>query len=178
MAGVYFFLGWLSESACNMAEPSLVDNFVCSASTPFIVPAEVDEPLMRKFYDKIVPFVDDAIQQFAHAVPKPPFDQIKDHGYLFTTDRDPTHPLPDFQSCDKLELYGLHTYGGYYGFFRPDLTEVIGLLSEYITEDALDNIEKIYVTTEPSPSDNIAECFDYAADRHKGVTKAFVVMKK
>ena len=28
----------------------------------------------------------------------------------------------------KLELFGYHTYGGYHAFFRPDVTEVIGLL--------------------------------------------------
>jgi len=74
----------------------------------------------------------------------------------------------------KIELYGLHTYGGYRGFFCPDFYEVIGLLSEEITADDLNSVERLYVTTEPHPSDNIYECFDYKKDMHRGKTICYV----
>ena len=77
----------------------------------------------------------------------------------------------------KLELYGLHTYGGYHGFFRPDIYEAIGLLNDYITVDDLESIEKIYLTTEPHPNDNINNCFDYKKDRHRAKTVCYLFYK-
>jgi hypothetical protein len=79
----------------------------------------------------------------------------------------------------KVSLYGLHTYGGYYGFFRPDLTEVINLI-EQSSNPLLyfDTIERIYVTTSAHPSDNINDCYDSKADRHKAETTCYVMMKQ
>lgn len=78
----------------------------------------------------------------------------------------------------KVSLYGLHTYGGYYGFFRPDLTEVINLI-EQSSDPALyfDSIERIYVTTNAHPGDNIKLCYDYKTDRHKAETICYVMLK-
>jgi hypothetical protein len=81
-------------------------------------------------------------------------------------------------TTEKHEFYGLHTYGGFRGFFRPDLNEVINLISRTIEEGELDNIERIYVTTEPYPSNNINECFDSKADRHRAKTTIYVIKKK
>ena len=77
--------------------------------------------------------------------------------------------------CEKLEFYGLHTYGGYYGFFRPDLNEVMVLISPIITDERLKTIERVYVTTEPHPSDKGSDCYDSEHDRHKAKTTVYIV---
>jgi hypothetical protein len=82
------------------------------------------------------------------------------------------------QSFEKLDLYGLHTYGGYHGFFRPDLKEVIHLLNEKISLTDLEDIDRIYVTTEPHPTDSIYDNLDREQDMHRAKTCAFIVRKK
>jgi hypothetical protein len=78
----------------------------------------------------------------------------------------------------KHEFFGLHTYGGYYGFFRPDLSEVIHLINQVISVDDLDQIERMYVTTEPHPDDNARKCYDAKQDRHRAKTTCYVYKKK
>ena len=77
----------------------------------------------------------------------------------------------------KLVFYGLHTYGGYYGFFRPDLQEVIYLLAKTILPSTLPSLEAIYVTTEMHPSDHIGDCYDQHEDRHRAMTTVYVIAK-
>jgi hypothetical protein len=77
-------------------------------------------------------------------------------------------------SDKKIELYGLHTYGGYYVFFRPDFYEVIGLLSDELSLDELESVERIYITTEPHPNDDIAHCFDARKHKHRGKTTCHI----
>ena len=79
------------------------------------------------------------------------------------------------EGFQKLDLYGLHTYGGYRGFFRPDLTEVIHLLVH--TKVDLATTERVYVTTEPHPTDSIYGNFDNERDMHRAKTRAFIVPK-
>jgi len=74
-------------------------------------------------------------------------------------------------------FYGLHTYGGYHGFFRPDLNEVINLISKVVKKGDLKDIIRIYITTEAHPSDNINDCYDREADKHKAKTTIYVVRK-
>jgi len=83
------------------------------------------------------------------------------------------------QNLLRINLFGLHTYGGYYGFFRPDLSEVIHLLDRS-TDPLLefDRVKRVYVTTEPYPSDTaigINGCYDSKADRHRARTECYVV---
>ena len=78
----------------------------------------------------------------------------------------------------EYEDYGLHTYGGYYGFFRPDLNEVINLISRQIKQEDLSDIIRIYVTTDAHPSDNIKDCYDSETDKHRAKTTYYVVKKK
>lgn len=75
----------------------------------------------------------------------------------------------------RIDLFGLHTYGGYYGFFRPDLTEVIHMLNTKISPEELGTIEKIYVTTEPYPDSKFTNCYDSVTDKHKGKTICYIV---
>jgi len=71
-------------------------------------------------------------------------------------------------------LRGNHTYGGYYGFFRPDLTEVM----ELIKQNGLMGYERYYITTESCdvegmPTEDIRKCYDNRKDRHRGLTTVY-----
>lgn len=111
--------------------------------------------------------------------------EIAGVGYLFSVEELDEKELDkidkQFKSLEgygkKLELYGFHTYGGYYGFFRPDFTEVIHLLNTVVSLRDLDNIDRIYVTTEPHPSGDVRECYDYKKDKHKACTTCYVYYK-
>lgn len=81
-------------------------------------------------------------------------------------------------SFERHELYGLHTYGGYYGFFRPDMNEVINLVSSIVPIECIDEIDRIYVTTEPHPNSNVHNCFDYKQDRHRAQTTCYIYKSK
>ena len=70
----------------------------------------------------------------------------------------------------------LHTYGGYYGMFRPDLVEVCKLLRH--SGILPDTVERIYVTTEAYPSEKIQECYNNTADKHQAKTTWFIVPRK
>jgi len=74
----------------------------------------------------------------------------------------------------RMELYGLHTYGGYYGFFRPDFYETIHLLNTKISLDELKDIKRIYLTTSPHPNDNIGFCYDSKKDKHRAKTTCYI----
>jgi hypothetical protein len=71
------------------------------------------------------------------------------------------------------KLYGYHTYGGYYGFFRPDLNEVIHLVARVVPDPA--KVKRIYVTTDTHPkTGKFIECFDYQKDMHRALTLCYV----
>jgi hypothetical protein len=76
---------------------------------------------------------------------------------------------------ERYELYGYHTYGGYYGFFRPDLKEVIHLIHTVIPLDQLHSVKRMYVTTDTHPTDNVGACYDVKKDMHKAKTIVYVV---
>ncbi len=82
------------------------------------------------------------------------------------------------QNADKIiDLFGYHTYGDYYGFFRPDIVEVIHMLHCKIPPKDLDQIERIYVTTEPYPKSDFEKCFDAKKDMHRGKTSCYIYYK-
>lgn len=125
------------------------------------IPPTLTAELQRLYYDKICPYKD------GYLVERVPFHELSDVGYLWNSKGSlGPGPVPDFKDMRSGQLYGLHTYGGYYGFFRPDLSEVIGLLSTIIPPDELVFIRKIYVTTE-MPDGRV---YDFNTDRHRGVT--------
>jgi hypothetical protein len=78
----------------------------------------------------------------------------------------------------KFELYGLHTYGGYYGFFRPDAQEVFSLMLANIDQDLLLRCHRFYVTTDAHPSDKGSECYDSKLDRHKARTTVWLQLQE
>jgi hypothetical protein len=118
------------------------------------------------------------------------FDAVdmRTEGYLYNRDArmKPDAALDDvdrrFLACkatdsvQKLELYGLHSYSGYYGNFQPDLEEVINLVSARVPVAALPSVERIYVTTEAHPTDNYHDAYDVRADRHRAKTTAYILL--
>ena len=106
----------------------------------------------------------------------------KDYGYVYGFNKESDDNLDEIdkkfvetKTADKkIELYGLHEYGGYYGFFRPDFYEAIGLLSDKLSIDELEEVDRMYITTEPHPSGDIGECFDSAKDKHRGKTTCYI----
>jgi len=90
-------------------------------------------------------------------------------GYLYSAE-DTDEEVPDLNKMKKYELLGLHTYGGYYQFFRPDIIEVFWLISQSnISEDELDKADKIYLTTFPDE-----DFYDSKNDRHRAITYVFI----
>lgn len=81
----------------------------------------------------------------------------------------------EMEGCQKHELYGLHEYGGWNGFFRPDLFEVIHLIASVCPPDQLSQVKRIYVTTEAYPSDKFPDCFHGKMDMHKALTTCYIV---
>lgn len=120
-------------------------------------------------------------------VDKPAYEDMTKCGYLYEAEEkekkvenvdetDKEFIQTKGANLKKLEFYGLHSYGGYWGFFRPDLLEVLTLISESLPP--LRCIEKIYVTTEAHPNDNVRECYDSKADRHRAKTTVYIVFKQ
>lgn len=121
-----------------------------------------------------------------HLIKKP--DSLSNQGYLWdkkpieSKDKDELDikfEQKELDSFVQIELKGYHTYGGYYGFFRPDLIEVIHLLEHEVECDRIifEDIERIYVTTKPF-SDNICEMYDAKIDRQKAITTCYLSMKE
>lgn len=71
-----------------------------------------------------------------------------------------------------LRLYGLHSNLGV--FFRPDLEEAINLLAPHIGIESLAG-KRLYVTTEPHPSDRTSEICDRATGLHRGETVVYTI---
>jgi len=107
-------------------------------------------------------------------------------GYLWDAEKNAMEQK-DYDAIDKefvcdpsrfkrVVLYGMHTYGGYYGFFRPDLKEVIQLLVQADVNVLAYN--HVYVTTEMWPSEDAKSCYDVTADRHRAKTTVYFPVLK
>lgn len=113
-------------------------------------------------------------------IKKIPFEKLSKVAYLWDTDPPESKEGIDdfFRQCPeefkKIDVYGYHTYGGFYGFFRPSLDEVIK-----IGEDIIRNNEVVFVTTEPCNldgelSDIFRENYDSKLDMHLARTTFWV----
>lgn len=129
-----------------------------------------------------------ASRQGTYVVGKPiEFKEIRNESHVYSFKKQDDSKLdeldrlfvtgPKSHGFASFDILGLHTYGGYYGFFRPDLFEVIHLLHTKIKPAQLPKIRRLYVTTEPHPSDKGSECYDSGLDRHRAKTTCFVVWK-
>jgi len=74
-------------------------------------------------------------------------------------------------------LYGAHTVSTKcWGMFAPTLSDVIHLIAKDMPVERLHTeVERIYVTTEPFPSED--ECYDASLGVHHGRTTCLVVPK-
>jgi hypothetical protein len=143
----------------------------------------VEPESYRRLYDLLRPFSESS-ERRPSLRKKVSFERIKSEGYLWSDEVPPEKDLldleferaPDSLGAATEVLFGLHTYGGYYGFFRPDLDEVIRLmvLSGW-NEKKLDSVSRVYVTTTPHPSDAAWACYDRATDKHMAKTSLYVV---
>lgn len=100
-------------------------------------------------------------QYVIRLVEKPWFTDMKYEGYLFSPKK---MEIDKFDEIDKefdgktfgeivekikigkyalLQFTGIHTCGGYYAYFRPDLKEVCDIIPDYVFE----KFERIYITT-------------------------------
>ena len=82
--------------------------------------------------------------------------------------------------CEIARIYAYHSYGGYYGFFRPDLMEVIKI-AQSVIRDTLDST--VFVSTEPctsqgNRSDHFPDCYDSQLDMYRAVTILYTVQEK
>ena len=139
----------------------------------------------------IVPFPDDSkelydkirVFKYGKIIQKVPFDKISSQSYVW--DMNPPDKLDEIdeeflKSKDNFEkryVYGYHTYGGYWGFFRPDLKEVITY-----AQDILREADVAYLTTESCDingnlADHINHCFNRGLDMHMGKTTIYYKKK-
>ena len=124
-----------------------------------------DVKLFKK-YQKLqpyyIPYDDNFIsydRQFViRLVEKPWFDSMSCVGYLFSPKRLNIDKLDDIDKeidgktleeivetsktgkYSILQFNGIHTCGGYYAYFRPDLTEVCNIIPDYVFEKSKKNI--------------------------------------
>jgi hypothetical protein len=126
-------------------------------------PSTLSTQCFQSFYNKAQPYKNQSL------CVKPEFSDIANMGYLWSSEEAGSLPT-DFEELQSGTIYGLHTYGGYPVFFRPDLSEVICLLSTVISENTLESIETIYVTTIAHPAPDVSQCYDNNTDRHQAVT--------
>jgi hypothetical protein len=74
----------------------------------------------------------------------------------------------------EIKVYSYHTYGGYYGFFRPSLDEIIK-----IGEEIIRNNKEVFVTTDSCNVDGILTskcwgCYNIDKDMHMAVSTFWV----
>lgn len=74
-------------------------------------------------------------------------------------------------------LLGYHTYGGYYGFFRPDIMEVLTLIDMSEDREEIMKADAIFVTTSSYPSPHISDCYNVKIDKHRGQTHLYLYFK-
>ena len=126
-------------------------------------------PDTRTLFDKIQPFNNGKL------IRKNPYSNLDTVAYLWKDEE-----LPEDNSeishiwytthseLKKAEVYSYHTYGGYYGFFRPSLDEVIKASEKYIR-----NADICYITTETCDSSGVttytgSNYYNAYRDKHRG----------
>lgn len=173
-----------ARNQTKMSEPTMskLEDVTTNSNPIFEFPnPSINEAEQRQYYEKVRVYFNKPPVKFL--ADKPAFERIGSVGYLFDTDakKKDTKDFDDsdklfMESCDgyeKYEFFALHTYGGYYGFFRPDLREVIFLIHNQL-KHSIDTIDHMYVTTEMYPSSNIQEVYDSKKDGHRAKTTVFV----
>ncbi len=177
---------------------TLIDDPVCKArkktsgstyvkkDIPFVmIPQGSDlddaEEAYYRLRDKFVPFIENTDEWGAttrYHVRKNCVTNKKSPrsvGYLYNGADKSRHIVLPGES-EPLIMYGYHSYGGHYMFFRPDIVEVTWLLLCHIPEVALAACDKIYCTTEAYPAPD-RSAYDSSLDRHQGMTKCYLCIE-
>lgn len=130
----------------------------------YVIPSEKNDArgLALCFYDKLIGFSNGKRCQI------PTKKNIGSCAYLWNETDDDMEVKGE---ADYI-LHGMHTYGGYYGFFRPDLVEVFWLISQNIPVEKLEQAKKIYLTTQPRTGN--ANDYNSKVDRHYGITRVYL----
>ncbi len=133
---------------------------------------EAADAAVQKYYDKIVAF---DRHDYIHTLP--PKHALRSVGYLYSnaTARKLDHKT--LNGLTPIRMYGYHNYGGYHGFFTPDIVEVFWLLLERVTPQQLDACKHIYCTTTAYPSLSVSACYDARVDRHKALSTAWLASR-
>lgn len=140
--------------------------------TPLWNSANVPLKDAEKMFSKFVPFINDKV------VKKDPFvlSDLKSKGYLYSAEpTDPPQNVP--AGLEEQTAYGLHSYGGYYMFFRPDFWEVLTLFTMLDVSKRIDDMEAVYCTTVPNGTGDLNDAYDRKADRHRGITTFLIKWK-
>jgi len=124
------------------------------------------------------------IKGFTGLVKKVPFESCEKMGYLWSDKVQEAGDEEDRKFIDNVKnnismehtiFWGLHTYGGYYGLFRPDLMEIIKLCQKMLRV-----CKHAYVTTVSCDIDGVEsdigeKCFNSKLDRHYAITTLYPV---
>jgi hypothetical protein len=78
----------------------------------------------------------------------------------------------------KIELYSLHKHWPNKNMWNHDLDESINILSTKIHINDLESVERIYVTIEPHPANDVFECYDFKNNMYKGKTTYYIYNHK
>jgi hypothetical protein len=136
-----------------------------SKNMAFKNPSDIKTPDdILELYGKVRPFKN------GNVIKK---DTMK-NAYLWTND----HKLKKDELDEEFEIhspnfhievvYSYHAHSGYYGFFKPDLEEVIK-----VGQDIIRSHDVVYVTTDTCDSNGIVansiyDCYDNKLDMHLG----------
>lgn len=88
------------------------------------------------------------------------------------TDKDDIDKEFELHSNDfrQESIYGYHAHGGFYGFFKPSLDEVIKIGQNIIRAHDVVFVDAITCDRHGNPSTDIAECYNSELDMHFGRT--------
>lgn len=107
-------------------------------------------------------------------------------GYLW--DKTVREPADEYDrlflanKAERVRLFGYHSYGGYAGFFRPDLHEVSQIIEVNLDRYPELKSSVLFVTTLPCDEQgvvdyNIGRCYDPVGDVHRAVTIVYYLPK-
>lgn len=150
----------------------------------------VEEPLRKAWYDLLRPFraVENEdkndkgeIPIIVNLVTKPAYDKIGSVGYLYENIHRELQDKFDHEFVTgvgvwkRMKFFALHAHGGYHGFFRPDLDEVISIIHDKLPP--VETIACAFVTTTAHPDGNVTRYYDQHADRHRAKTTVYYKLK-
>jgi len=157
----------------------ITHQYGCPSKLKFKNPRDIPVPDdWQELYEKLRPFTNERllIKKSVGIDNQLTLHNLSSFSYLWRLEYIEPSDISDIEFCAgkfeslKTKIYAYHDYGGYAGFFRPDLLEVIKISQEIIRTADL-----VYVTTTTCdsnghPANTIENCFDNELDMHLGCT--------